>query len=223
MTTDTDDIKTIVKRVTDYGPKPRSVKQALIQAHAFLAEEGQWIKGEFFRDGDPQEAYEKAECSSWSACAMGALGLVTGEMPVRVAKERYVPANVANGWREAVYNRETTLSLDEWVDGQDFDEYSFLVNEEFTLTHTPLSAKAALALAEQTPNYDPDPDYDEEPWYIAENAIEAVIAFNDNIAKKGRTDVLALFEKAIRAAGGEPLPLPKAKAKASKPKAKKAK
>lgn len=175
-----DDTKTIIKRVTDYGRKPRTVRQALIQAHAFLAEEGQWTTGEFFKDGDPKEAYEKAQCSSWAACSMGALGLVTGEMPVGV-------------------ERRSTYYSD--------DMYNFVVDDDFNIADTPLSARAALVLAEHLPGFEVDEDDADDEQYITDCAIEAVISFNDKRkGKAGRTRVLNAFEKAIRALGGEPLP-----------------
>lgn len=118
--------KVIVQRVKTYGPKPRSAKEALIQAHAFLAEEGQWVAGKFFEDGDPKEAYEKSECSSWGACAMGALGLVTGESPVSVRRE----------WD------------DEYIHDEDDDNYYFTVNEDYSRYDTPVSYAAATALVQ---------------------------------------------------------------------------
>lgn len=219
MTTDTDDIKTIVKRVTDYGPKPRSVKQALIQAHAFLAEEGQWIKGEFFRDGDPKEAYEKAECSSWSACAMGALGLVTGEMPIRVSK--HVDPQAADDlryeWEEAVEFGDTDLSYEDWLkdSGWVSDYYEWEINDIFGKEETPLSAAAAEVLVAQIPQRTLDKL--QQSWNPDTESVQHVIELND-MKGYGRTRILALFEKAIRAKGGEPLPLPKA----SEPKTRKA-
>lgn len=205
------DTKTIVKRVTNYGPKPRSVRQALIQAHAFLAEEGQWIRGNFFQDGDPKEAYEKAQCSSWSACAMGALGLVTGEMQVKVRKDWYWE-DVRYEWEKAVRWGETELGYDAWAAEADYAEYEFEIDDTFDRKRKPLSAKAAVALARQLPGFDPD-SY-EGASLMEGDAIDTVVTFNDHGSNVGRTQVLRLFEKAIRAAGGEPLPTPKKATKA---------
>ena len=82
----TDNIKTIIKRVTDFGRKPKTPAQVLQQAHDLLSQEGRWIKDDLFQDGDPQVAYEKSSCGKWGVCSLGALGIVSGEMPVQVVK-----------------------------------------------------------------------------------------------------------------------------------------
>lgn len=193
-----DDTKVIVKRVTDFGSKPRSARQALIQAHAFLVQEGQWVKGEFFLDGDPREAYEKASCNSWSACAMGALGLVTGEMPIAVTKEWREPdaGDRKADWIDAVCDRATELGFDQWLETVTAPEveadYSWSFNEYFDQNSTPVSFAAAKALAKVI---DPEADDYTEP-------VEIVINLND---VSGRTAVLNAFEQAIKAAGGEPI------------------
>lgn len=197
------DEKVVVPRVSDYGPKPRSAKQALIQAHAFLAEEGQWVSGDFFVDDDPAEAYEKAACSSWAACSMGALGLVTGESPVSVIRE-WSTARIdpLDAWQDAVAEGDTTLGLAEWAEENKEsleevldDEYTFSFNETYDEDYTPLSARAAEALAKViAPEYDPS----------HESAVDIVIQFNDH-GVDGRTKVLDAFSRAIRSLGGEPL------------------
>lgn len=199
--------KVIVKRVTDYGPKPRSARQTLIQAHAFLAEEGQWINGAFFQDGDPEEAYETAQCSSWSACAMGALGLVTGEMPISVTKE-WSPeerSDLKYNWRDAVCQGSTELGLDAWIEAREPDiDADYFWNEEnweFNEDDTPLSFSAAKVLAKII---QPDGLDNDSP-------IDVVISHNDRgqyengVRIDSRTRVLDTFEAAIRAAGGEPI------------------
>lgn len=205
MTTDT---KTIVKRVTNYGPKPRSVKQALIQAHAFLAEEGQWVKNEFFEDGDPKEAYEKAECSSWSACAMGALGLVTGEMPVKVTRQvdQYITAELHYEWQNAIADGETDISYDDWIKRSGYEDedsyYEWIIDEQFDKDRKPLSTAAAKALVEQMPGRTVEKLT--STWHSADDHVSLVVEVND-MKGWGRTRILDLFEKAIRAKGGEPL------------------
>lgn len=187
--------KLIIKRVADYGPKPRSVVQALRQAHAFLTEEGQWITGAFFEDGDPKEAYEKSACSSWKACAMGALGLVTGESPVKVTRE----------WDGTFYRTEEEAAENDGID------YLFSFNDAYNHSDTPLSAAAAIRVAQVI-----DPDLG---WYTDEDdngneirekeevedyeAVDKVINFNDH--GLGRTGVLDAFAQAIRASGAEPI------------------
>lgn len=117
------DEKVIIERIDKYGPKPATAVDALIQAHAFLREEGQWIRGEFFEDGDAKEAYDKASCCSWSACSMGALGLVTGEMPVSVFKDA--------------------------DDDDDYeDQYYFSFEMHWTPDNAPLSYEAAQLIAD---------------------------------------------------------------------------
>lgn len=191
-----DDEKLVVKRVTDYGKKPRSARQALIQAHAFLAEEGQWIKDEFFRDGDAQEAYEKAACNSWSACAMGALGLVTGEMPVKVRREWY-RRDALYEWQDAVANETTELGFLDWANEQTRSgEFHFVYHQDFGSVETPLSSKAAVQIARVL---NQDEGYQGE---FEDEAISDVITFNDG---SSRTHVLDVFAQAIRNAGGTPL------------------
>lgn len=200
------DEKVVVARVDDYGPKPRGPKQALIQAHAFLAEEGQWMAGEFFRDGDPKEAYEKAACSSWAACSMGALGLVTGESPIRVIRElTSSEQTVEELWRDAVYYEKTALGLDAWtVENQEFirehDEadYSFNFTDSYNQTETPVSYAAARVLAKVI---------DAEALDLGECPVDVVIQHNDRGGDQmsSRTRVLDAFADAIRKLGGEPL------------------
>lgn len=233
-----DEVKVIVKRVTDYGPKPRGPKQALIQAHAFLAEEGQWITGEFFEDGDPQEAYEAASCSSWSACAMGALGLVTGEMPIAVHR-KWTEAeveDVRDDWIDCVYRYQTDLGLVEWVNttdegrraiqdaqtnADDEAEYEFMFKDVYNEKATPVSFASARHLAKFIDLESFDNSVDEVIRYGDRTLkpVETVIQFNDSVGE-GRTAVLDTFEKAIRSLGGEPLVDHRAKPK-RKPKAKK--
>lgn len=112
------DEKIVLKRITDYGPKPKSGVSALQQAHAFLCEEGVWIQN-WFADGDPEEAFEKGMCSNVRACSMSAIGFVSGEAPVRILVEHH-------------------------PEGSD---YWFDVFEEYSEISTPVSAKAAMRLA----------------------------------------------------------------------------
>lgn len=212
--------KTIIKRVTDYGPKPRSARQALIQAHAFLAEEGQWVKGTFFTDGDPKDAYESAQCSSWGACAMGALGLVTGEMPISVHKEwtRVTRDDLRYEWFDAVTSWETELGFKEWVAAAGIEEdrdadYFWVMNDQYNDESTPMSAKAAQALAAQIST---KTKARLTASYCDASAVDLVIALNDSKGI-GRTKLLDIFEKAIRAEGGEPLDVAAMPKKAARP------
>lgn len=171
------DSKTVLKRITDYGPKPKSVIKALQQAHAFLCEEGVWIT-DWFEDGDPKEAFETGMCSSVQACSMSALGFVTGEGTVKVHKTfRY-----GHG-----------------------EEYWFEPTDDYDEAYTPISVKAAVALAEKI--YEKSEshllgwDEDDAPIDPAE-AVELVIQTNDT---GNRTRVLDHFAAAIRARGAEPL------------------
>src|SRR5687768_9433478 len=79
--------RVIIPRVTDFGRPPKTAYQALRQARDLLADENRWTTGEYFDDGDAEEVFEDRFCGSWQVCAMGALGLVTGEMPVSVTKQ----------------------------------------------------------------------------------------------------------------------------------------
>lgn len=201
------DEKVVVTRVADYGPKPRGPKQALIQAHAFLAEEGQWMAGEFFQDGDPREAYEKAACSSWAACSMGALGLVTGESPIKVVRELTSSHDhiAAELWRDAIYDGKTTLGLDAWtaenqelIREHDDADYSFSFTDSYNIDETPVSYAAAKVLAKVI---------DAEALNLGECPVDVVIQHNDRGGDlmSSRTRVLDAFADAIRKLGGEPL------------------
>lgn len=200
------DVKVVVKRVTDYGPKPRSAVQALVQAHAFLSEEGQWIQNEWFADGDPAEAYEKSACGSWRACAMGALGLVTGESPVSVVRE-YDEYNLKDEYDSLKTQGETDLSFDKWVKSlprEDFDthaltDYEFQVNDCYDDLTTPLSYRAAQLLSATLVQQGEATTYDMKEYPVA-----TVFTFNDR-ARSGRTEVLDLFADTIRRKGGTPL------------------
>lgn len=209
------DTKVIVPRIATYGPKPRNAHQALKQARAFLAEEGQWVAGAWFKDGDPKEAYEKAECGSWQACSMGAIGLVTGEMPVSVCKtvSGFNEDIMEDDWREAVYSGDTKQSYSEWADENRDDyvdeEYEFVVQDgvnvddaEFYATSTPISYSAAQFLAAAI-----DPENDYRDTYS--DAVDTVINFNDSgRGLTGRSAVLEAFDNAIAVARKGKLPAP---------------
>ena len=206
-----EDTKVIIKRVEKYGPKPRSARQVLTQAHALLLEEGQWAAGHFFRDGDAEEAYEASTCGSWTACAMGALGLVSGEMPVTVTKEweEVSDDDLLFDWKYEVGRDETTLSFDQWAEDKDRElEVSFSWNTDgddpdFDETTTPLSWKAAQFLAAAILKEQDDALDDR----AIEEPMDVVISFNDRDAN-GRTRVLEAFEKAIKLAARGKLKAP---------------
>lgn len=198
--------KVIISRVTKYGRKPRTGKEAVRQALALLEEEAtNWTTGAFFQDGDPQEAYEKAACGSWSACAMGAIGLVTGEMPISVTKIWRDPSDdeLLDDWKDAVCNGDTVLGFDDWKD-QDFEPFADYEWDDFSVDqNNPVSEAAAKVLADALPNHPRMADSqgavlarDEVDHYLTEGDHQAaVIAFNDRLAL-GRTDVIALFKMA---------------------------
>lgn len=85
-----DDYKVVMARCTTYGRKPRTPYEVLVQARALLAEEGRFYKGDLFKDGDPKVVYENGSlCGNWGVCSLGAMGLVSGDMPLAVSKETY--------------------------------------------------------------------------------------------------------------------------------------
>lgn len=146
--------KVVLKRITDYGPKPRSARAALIQAHALLSEEGTWMQGDMFEDGDPVEAYEKSQCGSWKACLAGAIGLVTGDMPITVRVDGDVEQARLGAWQDAVIDGSTTLGFDEWlkansgsIDLYGVDAY-FNWDEDAFTSRGKVSAKAIHEVSE---------------------------------------------------------------------------
>lgn len=171
------DSRTVISRITDFGPKPKSAVKALQQAHAFLCQEGVWVQ-DWFEDGDPKEAFEKGMCDSARACSMSAIGLVTGEGPVSVLKSKATR-----------YDRE--VAEGGYV-------YYFEPYTNYDPLLTPVSYKAATRLAAVVNGDDPDTDID---------PVGTVIEANDSCGNNamGRTQVLDNFAAAIRAAGREPL------------------
>lgn len=167
--------KTIIKRVAKFGPKPKTPYQALRQAHDLLQEEGRWVAGSMFDDGDPAEAFkDPASCGNWSACAMGALGLVTGEMPVSVV-------------------REPTFTHWKSDDGYNYD---WDVDDEFCVSDDQLSFKAAqyLALA-MIGNSEVGTVY---RWDVKEEPYAVVISYNDHNTTRDR--ILDFFKDAMKLA-----------------------
>jgi hypothetical protein len=70
-------------RITKFGRKPRTARAALVQARNLLAEEGRWVKGTAVMN-EHALVSDGPTCGSWGACAVGALGLVTGNYePIR--------------------------------------------------------------------------------------------------------------------------------------------
>lgn len=204
------DTKVIIPRVALYGRKPRTPGEALRQARALLAEEGQWAQGHFFEDGDPEDAYEASSCGSWSACSMGAIGLVTGEMPVKVEKTgiKKNEWELQRDWRSAVAHKETEQSFaaykKEHKDEVSSEDYRWSVSDEFSKHDTPLSAKAAQYLALALLDPEVDPDRREDVLWDGNDAIEVVIDTNDS-GFMTRTKILQAFDKAAELAR-KPLP-----------------
>lgn len=173
------DEKVIIERVDRYGSKPTTPYGALVQARDFLAEEGQWITGTMFKDGDPAEAYEKSMCGSWSACSMGALGLVTGEMPISVVHARR-----------------------EW-DGEEMFYFQG-GDKSYNDQDTPLSYEASLFLALASEDVLGVGTYE----YALSDPVDTVINYNDGQAdgELGRTQVIRAFDKAIELAAEGKVP-----------------
>lgn len=200
-------LKTIISRVTKYGRKPKTPLQVLEQAHALLQEEGRWVKNDFFRDGDPKEAYENAACGSWGVCALGALGIVSGEMPVAVER---CSATVDRGdWIEAVEYGSYDLGLNEFLANppEGFgDEYEWAPTANITPTDTPLAYRAAEYLAQEIVKF-PGVYYTYDPFGVEaanDDAAYVVFNWNDHYNRK-RSQVLRAFNKAIKAAKGDPI------------------
>lgn len=209
----TPDIKTIISRVTDYGRKPTTPIQVLKQARALLAEEGNWVKGTLFEDGDPKEAYEKAACGKWGVCTLGAVGIVSGEMPVQV--ERFANFSLdRRGWLDAINFDDYEGSLKEFVTNppENAFEYEWAGVNDITPNGTPLAYRAAEYLAVAIdPTFDPI-DYGTNGYYHCSTKAETIVADYNDSPGRTRTQVLALFDEAIEAAKGDPL----AKARAAK-------
>lgn len=210
------DTKVIIDRVKDYGPKPRSPKDVLQQARDLLKEEGQWMTGEFFEDGDAKEAYENASCGSWSACAMGAIGLVAGEMTVSVNKyqKKLNDGRVEELWRSAVVDGKTVKSLDAWRKENKTtlieEEYFWQVNDTFMPASSPLTTKAAqflgYAIVKDSDDWE-DMDENDRLHDIVGNpdhGIQTVIDFNDS--QTSRDNVIDAFDRAIELAKTGKLP-----------------
>lgn len=62
-----------------FGREPTTPAEALEAAACVLEEEGRWVQSEWFhhRDPDNAEYADNPFCNGWSACADGALQLVT--------------------------------------------------------------------------------------------------------------------------------------------------
>lgn len=176
----TQDIKVLVKRPTHLGRKPKTAAALLRQTHKFLDEEGKWIKGYMFKDGDAKKAYEDGFCGKWGVCSVGALGVVSGEFTPSV---RY---------RDLVYQDDW-----EWD-----DEYA--VNDEIVieacaylvLVINPEAARSNLedGCVPGRLHY--------RPWGWSSYAgewLDLVINWNDDKSRK-RKQVLEAFAKAAELA-----------------------
>lgn len=62
-----------------YGKTPETPSEVLEAAACVLEEEGRWAQGTWFKHHDPthEEYKENPYCNGWSACADGALQVVT--------------------------------------------------------------------------------------------------------------------------------------------------
>ncbi len=162
--------KTIITRITNYGRKPRTPVQALRQARDLLAVEGQWCQCDLFTDGEAEDAFiDGAVCGQWAACALGAIGLVTGDMPIKIAK--IVDAG------ETFYQWDTS----------NMDECARLPD---TLTYSAakyLAAAIALELG--------DPDGWVNGCRPLEDPTAVVVELNDGATDRDR--VLHFFDSAI--------------------------
>lgn len=54
-----------------------TVVEALKQAKGVLLDEHRWNQGHWFENPEPEVDPDNAYCNSWTACAMGAVGVVT--------------------------------------------------------------------------------------------------------------------------------------------------
>lgn len=195
------EVKTILKRVDTYGPKPKTGVEALRQAHALLKEEGRWCTGELFTDGDPAKVFKNGSlCGAWSACAAGALGMVTGELEIGVQRYWETTEVDLGAWQRAAYLGDTELGYKEWAATQDPER---VTNESFQWNNTDIDEgdkdsviyKAARALAGVIlADYGEDEQID---GYSIDTPFSVIYAFNDHLAT--RDDVLKVFKKAIKA------------------------
>lgn len=168
-------IKTLVSRPTHLGRKPRTAGELLRQTHTFLEEEGRWIKGHMFMDGDAKRAYEQGFCNNWGACSVGALGIVAGD---------YKPA-VEHGVAEWD-NDDVPFNYYHWQTDYDIEsDVVFRACAYLTLVISP--QRAADALDDGTREDDP------YKW------VKAVIDWNDAKSRR-RKQVLAAFAKAAELA-----------------------
>ncbi len=110
--------KALVSRPTHLGRKPRTAAELLRQTHQYLEEEGKWIKGTMFKDGDAKAAYENGFCGKWGACAVGALGIVAGDFTpgVEMFDDTWDDDEYEEDWRDYY-----------WV--ADYDDQNDLVYE----------------------------------------------------------------------------------------------
>lgn len=206
------DIRTIISRVTDFGRKPTTPAQVLQQAHDLLSQEGRWIKDEMFLDGDPAEAYEASACGSWGVCALGAIGIVSGEMPVKV--ERYSTSLFRSDWEDAVCDGHTDQSLADFMaNPPDYlSDFSWII-EDVTYRSAPLSHRAAEYLASVTLPPVWGDVFDPLGYSPDEGEAESVVTGFNDAESRTRSQVLKAFQKAITAAKGDPVARARAKDK----------
>lgn len=172
------DTKTIVTRPTHLGRKPRTAAQLLRQTHAYLEEEGRWIRGAMFKDGDAKRAYENGFCGNWGVCSVGALGIVAGD---------FKPAVVVERWSSIFIDEDD--HKDFWWQSE-YETDNPLVAEAcayLCLVFDPKNTYELLADGLTTSGYD---DVDE--W------VGNVISWNDS--RRQRKQVLATFAKAAEIA-----------------------
>lgn len=167
--------KIVLGRADSWGSRPQDPHAALVQARDLLAEEGKWCTGAMFQDGDERVVFENGSlCGDWQVCAMGAIAVVTGEMPIKAVK----------------------IGYNEDPDADDYADFSFEFVDPSSQSDS-LTYKAgqvlAIAIAEEAERADGKDKNGNDP---VTDPQAVVFNFNDNQAN--RADVLDAFDKAIK-------------------------
>lgn len=173
------DIKTLISRPTHFGRKPRTAAALLRQTHKFLAEEGKWIKGTMFKDGDAKRAYERGFCGKWGVCSIGAMGIVSGEFTPGVIKE-------ADDFPSSFLWAGLPLAEYYWQD--DYDPQSEIVTQACAYLSLVANPERTFDLL-----YDGCPPEDSYEW------TDVIINWND-ASNRTRKQVLDAFAQAAELA-----------------------
>lgn len=187
--------KVVFRRDTTFGRKPRTASELLRQATALLEEEGKWCTSSLFVDGDADDAFENGSiCGSWSVCAMGALGAVSGSMPIIAVKE--IP-----DWATELNNPDEGQPDDYaqfyWKD----DEYLYeaLKKDPIIVEATRFLNTAINEYKVKNSGYETE-DFTDTAEMDRDELQSNVIDFNDTGGSLNRNRVIEVFKRACELA-----------------------